>query len=126
MNLSKLLRKLRIEGSSSLSMVEKLKLDSPHKALNYLLQSGAGVVAKRWMVINQETQIYHKCASQLFIHDELQFECSPELDINILGIQQLQQLENTTNLEESTNPTKVRGQRLMFITTCWYLRYCRS
>ena len=32
----------------------KIALDSPHKALNYLLQSGAGVVAKRWMVINQE------------------------------------------------------------------------
>ena len=32
----------------------KIKVDSPHKALNYLLQSGAGVVAKRWMVINQD------------------------------------------------------------------------
>ena len=58
----------------------KIALDSPHKALNYLLQSGAGVVAKRWMVINQG--IMHDigiCASQLaFIHDELQFECAPE------------------------------------------------
>ena len=58
----------------------QIKVDSPHKALNYLLQSGAGIVAKRWMVINQDTinntQI---CASQLgFIHDELQFECAPE------------------------------------------------
>ena len=41
--------KLRKEGSSSLSMVEKLRLIRPHKALNYLLQSGAGVIAKRWM-----------------------------------------------------------------------------
>lgn len=58
----------------------KITVDSPHKALNYLLQSGAGVVAKRWMVINQG--IMHDigiCASQLgFIHDELQFECAPE------------------------------------------------
>ena len=57
----------------------KILLDSPHKSLNYLLQSGAGVVAKRWMVINQET-IKHAslCCSQLaFIHDELQFECEP-------------------------------------------------
>ena len=58
----------------------KINVDSPHKALNYLLQSGAGVVAKRWMVINQN--IMHDigiCASQLaFIHDELQFECAPE------------------------------------------------
>ena len=58
----------------------KVALDSPHKALNYLLQSGAGVVAKRWMVINQETiKRAQICASQLaFIHDELQFECAPE------------------------------------------------
>ena len=58
----------------------KIKLDSPHKALNYLLQSGAGVVAKRWMVINQETiKQTQLCCSQLaFIHDELQFECAPE------------------------------------------------
>ena len=58
----------------------KVNVDSPHKALNYCLQSGAGVVAKRWMVINQETMREAQiCASQLgFIHDELQFECAPE------------------------------------------------
>jgi DNA polymerase I-like protein with 3'-5' exonuclease and polymerase domains len=58
----------------------KIKVDSPHKALNYLLQSAAGVIAKRWMVINQETINQTKlCASQLaFIHDELQFECAKE------------------------------------------------
>tara|TARA_R110002012_G_scaffold233297_1_gene406440 strand:- start:239 stop:892 length:654 start_codon:yes stop_codon:yes gene_type:complete len=58
----------------------KIAVDSPHKSLNYLLQSGAGVVAKRWMVINQQTiKETNLCASQLaFIHDELQFECTPE------------------------------------------------
>jgi DNA polymerase I-like protein with 3'-5' exonuclease and polymerase domains len=58
----------------------KVNVDSPHKSLNYLLQSGAGVIAKRWMVINQETMREAQiCASQLaFIHDELQFECAPE------------------------------------------------
>ena len=57
-----------------------IKVDSPHKALNYLLQSAAAVVAKRWMVINQNTiKETGLCASQLaFIHDELQFECAPE------------------------------------------------
>lgn len=57
----------------------KITVDSPHKALNYLLQSGAGVVAKRWMVINQEhMKELQLCASQLaFIHDELQFEVDP-------------------------------------------------
>ena len=58
----------------------KIILDSPHKCLNYLLQSGAGVIAKRWLLINNETIHQTKlCASQLaFIHDELQFECSKE------------------------------------------------
>ena len=58
----------------------KIKLDSSHKALNYLLQSGAGVVAKRWMVIADQTiKTTQLCASQLaFIHDELQYECSRE------------------------------------------------
>ena len=57
-----------------------IKVDSPHKSLNFLLQSGAACVAKRWMVINDETiKQTGLCASQLaFIHDELQFECAPE------------------------------------------------
>jgi DNA polymerase I-like protein with 3'-5' exonuclease and polymerase domains len=62
----------------------KIKVDSPHKALNYLLQSGAGVVAKRWLVIANDNfptidneYLFH--THQLaFIHDELQFECLPE------------------------------------------------
>ncbi len=58
----------------------KIALDSPHKALNYLLQSGAGVVAKRWMLINQEhIKELQLCCSQLaFVHDELQFEVDPQ------------------------------------------------
>ena len=57
----------------------KIALDSPHKSLNYLLQSGAGVVAKRWMVINQDhIKELNLCCSQLsFVHDELQFEVEP-------------------------------------------------
>jgi DNA polymerase I-like protein with 3'-5' exonuclease and polymerase domains len=54
----------------------KIILDSPHKALNYLLQSSAGVIAKRWMVIAHDNDY---CCSQLaFIHDELQYECDPQ------------------------------------------------
>ena len=58
----------------------KIAVDSSHKALNYLLQSGAGVVAKRWMVINQQhIKELNLCCSQLgFIHDELQFEVEPK------------------------------------------------
>ena len=57
-----------------------IKVDSPHKSLNYLLQSGAACVAKKWMVLNNDTITQlGLCASQLaFIHDELQFECDPK------------------------------------------------
>ena len=58
----------------------KILVDSQHKALNYCLQSGAGVVAKRWMVINDKIikQKELKCNQLAFIHDELQFECHPQ------------------------------------------------
>jgi DNA polymerase I-like protein with 3'-5' exonuclease and polymerase domains len=53
-----------------------ISVDSGHKALNYLLQSGAGVIAKRWMVLTNEAVIRADIeAYQLaFVHDELQFE----------------------------------------------------
>ena len=56
----------------------RVLVDSPHKGLNYLLQCGAGIVAKRWMVIaNDKLKPFH--TKQLaFIHDELQFECDPK------------------------------------------------
>ena len=69
-----------IKGASDRGYVKaidgrKIKLTSPHVALNYLLQGSAGVIAKRWMVIAQE-QSKDLCCSQLaFIHDELQYEC---------------------------------------------------
>lgn len=54
----------------------KILVDSPHKALNYCLQSGAGTIAKRWMVIANDTVKQCKLeAHQLaFVHDELQYE----------------------------------------------------
>ena len=55
----------------------RVLVDSPHKALNYLLQCSAGIVAKRWMVIaNAGLKQFH--THQLaFVHDELQYECRP-------------------------------------------------
>jgi DNA polymerase I-like protein with 3'-5' exonuclease and polymerase domains len=57
----------------------RIAVDGPHKALNYLLQSGAGVIAKRWMVIaNDQIKQLNIDAHQLgFIHDEIQFEVTP-------------------------------------------------
>ena len=56
-----------------------IKVDSQHKALNYLLQSGAGVIAKRWMVLNDTAtkKLDIPCNQLAFIHDELQFETHP-------------------------------------------------
>jgi DNA polymerase I-like protein with 3'-5' exonuclease and polymerase domains len=56
----------------------KIAVDSPHKALNYLLQSGAGVVAKRWMVIADRENIFSHTHQLAFVHDELQYETIPD------------------------------------------------
>ena len=58
----------------------RVPLDSPHKALNFLLQGSAAALAKRWLVLNQEniTNLQLCCSQLAFVHDELQFECSPE------------------------------------------------
>ena len=54
----------------------RVLVDSSHKALNYLLQCSAGIVAKRWMVIANDFNFH---ANQLaFVHDELQYECEPQ------------------------------------------------
>ena len=57
----------------------RIAVDGPHKALNYLLQSGAGVIAKRWMVLaHDQIKQLNIDAHQLgFIHDEIQFEVTP-------------------------------------------------
>ena len=52
-------------------------VDSQHKALNYLLQCSAGIIAKRWLQITHEN--LPPTAHQLaFVHDELQYECKEE------------------------------------------------
>ena len=56
----------------------KIILDSPHKALNFCLQSGAGVVAKRWLVIANDMSKQFCCSQLGFIHDEIQYEVDPE------------------------------------------------
>jgi DNA polymerase I-like protein with 3'-5' exonuclease and polymerase domains len=55
----------------------KISVDSPHKALNYLLQSSAGVIAKRWMVIANQNLPADHTHQVLFCHDELQYETLP-------------------------------------------------
>ena len=52
----------------------RILVDSRHKSLNYLIQGSSAVIAKRWMVLANES--LPETARQLaFVHDELQFEC---------------------------------------------------
>ena len=54
-----------------------ISVDKEHVALNYLLQGSAAVIAKRWMLLANEK--LNKHTHQLaFIHDELQYETTPE------------------------------------------------
>ena len=55
----------------------RLLVDSPHKALNFLLQGSAATIAKRWMLITHQTlkEADIRAHQLAFIHDELQFEC---------------------------------------------------
>ena len=56
-----------------------ISVDKAHQALNYLLQSGAGVLAKYWMVLAHFATSPHKDTHQLaFVHDELQYETTPD------------------------------------------------
>ena len=55
-----------------------IKVESQHKSLNYLLQSGAGCVAKRWLVLAHESLKDIDCHQLAFIHDELQYETHPK------------------------------------------------
>ena len=70
--------KKKVQTTGHINSVDgrRIAVDGPHKALNYLLQSGAGVIAKRWMVIAQDKikGIGIDAHQLAFIHDELQFE----------------------------------------------------
>jgi len=56
----------------------RCSVDGSHKALNYLLQGSAGVLAKRWLLINHENTRELCCSQLAFVHDEIQFECDPK------------------------------------------------
>ena len=78
--LSELLQAVKRRSASGTIMAidgRKIYVDSTHKALNYLLQCSAGVIAKRWLLITHEN--LPPTAHQLaFVHDELQYECKKE------------------------------------------------
>jgi len=81
--LSELLQAVKKRSSSGTIMAvdgRKIYVDSTHKALNYLLQCSAGVIAKRWLLIADNTLKEADLSTHqlAFIHDELQYECEPK------------------------------------------------
>ena len=80
----------------------KIKVDSTH-VRELLLQSSAGVIAKRWMVTITKRS-YPPISSQLaFIHDELQFECNlnTQKTFQHPGIHAAKQESTTTSESQS-------------------------
>ena len=73
----------------------RISVDKGHKFLNYLLQGGAAVIAKRWMVRSHERILQGDvdCHQLAFIHDELQFECDPKHVENLKSILELSAVE---------------------------------
>ena len=61
----------------------RLHIRSDHAALNVLLQSAGALICKRWMVeIDMEIKARRwetKVNQVLFVHDELQFDCDPDI-----------------------------------------------
>jgi DNA polymerase I-like protein with 3'-5' exonuclease and polymerase domains len=81
--LSELLQAVKKRSSTGSIMAvdgRKIYVDSQHKALNYLLQCSAGVIAKRWLQITHDhtKEMDLRCNQLAFIHDELQYESKPE------------------------------------------------
>ena len=78
--LSELLQAVKKRSASGTILAidgRKIFVESQHKALNYLLQCSAGVIAKRWLKITHDNK--PPTAHQLaFVHDELQYECKQE------------------------------------------------
>jgi len=81
--LSELLQAVKKRSSTGSIMAvdgRKIYVDSTHKALNYLLQCSAGVIAKRWLQITHDhtKEMGLRCHQLAFVHDELQYESHPE------------------------------------------------
>lgn len=64
----------------------KILVDSPHKALNFLLQSSAGVLAKRWLLITHDRLQGIKHERYAFVHDEQALGCPPDVADQVASI----------------------------------------
>ena len=63
-----------------------ISVDSPHKALNFLLQSAAGVLAKRWLLITHDRLQGIEHERYAFVHDEQALGCPPDVADEVASI----------------------------------------
>lgn len=63
-----------------------ISVDSPHKALNFLLQSAAGVLAKRWLLITHDRLQGIEHERYAFVHDEQALGCPPDVADKVASI----------------------------------------
>jgi DNA polymerase I-like protein with 3'-5' exonuclease and polymerase domains len=94
----------------------RIPVSSSHKALNYLLQSSAGVVAKRWVVLsNSNSFVYDGYATQVgFIHDEVVFDCRPEAQAELPLL-----IENSAALAGEFYSLKIPIEASASVGTSW-------
>lgn len=64
----------------------RIHVDSPHKSLNFLLQSSAGVLAKRWLLLTHEHLQGIEHERYAFVHDEQALGCPPEVAEQVANI----------------------------------------
>ena len=87
----------RVEDTGSVRAIDGriLSVDKPHKALNFLLQGSAGVIAKRWILItnNTLTQYGIEHARYAFVHDEQVLGAPPSSADQVAGVCKLSALE---------------------------------
>jgi len=79
-------RKAKENGSIRSIDGRNILVDSPHKSLNFLLQSAAGVLAKRWLLITHDRLQGIKHERYAFVHDEQALGCPPDVADQVASI----------------------------------------
>ena len=85
------------KGAGSIRAIDGriLSVDKPHKALNFLLQGSAGVLAKRWILITNNTLTKYgiEHARYAFVHDEQVLGAPPSSADQVAGVCKLSAME---------------------------------
>ena len=80
--------KAKAKENASIRSIDgrQILVDSPHKALNFLLQSAAGVLAKRWLLITHDRLQGIEHERYAFVHDEQALGCPPDVADEVASI----------------------------------------